>query len=162
MPQKDKAKCPHCGVIIDHLKLKEEGTDFVNESVVRYGSCDLDGDSSEIDDSECTDSDTRDSETDQVFYYCPECEKEISLDDIVYEDDNSQNSVQKPQPLRSSESGLIEKSKYCYGINLIFFVCSCGERLEADPEDGKSNEEIICFHCGKSINQKTAKSVIKI
>ncbi len=157
-----KAECPRCGVLIDHLDIKEYGTDFTRESVTRYGESDLEGGDVEINDSNCNESDVSDSETDETHYFCPECEKEIDLDDIIYDDDVGQNSHRKPQPLRTSESGLIEKSKYCYGINLIFFVCSCGERLEAVSEDGKSNEEIICFHCGKAINQKTAKSVIKI
>ncbi len=160
----EKAKCPKCQAIIDHLNIEELGTDYINEYVRRYGTSDLSGEDIDIDDTDCRESETTDQNTDETNYYCPECEASIIPEEleIIGEDGNGQGFSRKPQPLHVSESGLIEKSKYCYGINLIFFVCSCGERLEAILEDGKSNEEIICFHCGKAINQKTAKKVIKI
>lgn len=160
----EKARCPECDRTIDHLSAKFYVRNYVTEFTHEHGTADLNGEDFECDDSDVDDSETTDSETEERHYYCPECDKEIDPDDLVYDEDdnNGQRSDQKPQPVQNEEPDLIERQNYYHSVNLVFFACSCGEQLEVICRDDKADEEIICFHCGRAVNKDTAKSIIKI
>ncbi len=169
----EKAKCPYCHVLIEHLEVKEYGTDFVDESVTRYGESDLCGEDIEINDSECNDSDMRDSETDETNYYCPECDHSIDPEDleILGEDDVSNCSPPKPNPTIENSELLSSGSFHC-SKNLVFFVCvHCETKVEVLGNDddgsftGKSKHgerEVKCTRCNRRLTAKNAKQIIKV
>lgn len=169
----EKAKCPFCHVTIEHLEVKEYGTDFVNESVTRYGESDLYGDDIEISDSECNESDTRDSETDEVNYYCPECDHSIDPEEleILGEDNACHRIPSKPNPIIENSELISNGSFYC-SKNLVFFVCvHCETKVEVlGSDDGASSSgksrhgerEVRCTKCNRRITAKNAKQIIKV
>lgn len=169
----EKAKCPYCHVIIEHLEVKEYGTDFVNESVTRYGESDLCGEDIDINDTETQESDTRDSETDETNYYCPECDHSINPDDLEILSDDEAIHRDPPKPNPSVESSNLLDSRHTHGSqSLTFFVCiKCETKVEILSDDdggsfnGKSKHgerEVRCTKCGRKITAKTSKLIIKV
>jgi len=66
------AKCPHCKEDLDRL--------FYQAEVTEYGACDLAGDNSDCDN----------GNTNDVIYSCPECEKEVNLEDFEEKEDEEE------------------------------------------------------------------------
>jgi hypothetical protein len=75
--------CPHCDHEIDRLNYNAHYSEYGME----YGSCNLNGDDCESDERNGDDGDTQDYE-----YQCPECDHELSPDDIINSDDDDSDS----------------------------------------------------------------------
>lgn len=168
----EKAKCPECQAIIDHLRIKEYGTDYVSEYVTRYGTSDLNGEDVEIEDSNTDDSNCSDSDTEETHYYCTECEKELSLDDLETVDEGEAGNGPAPKPNPSREnSDFVENASFRCFKNLVFFVCArCETKVEVLGNDdgsfngkGKHGErEVKCTKCNRRLTAKNAKQIIKV
>ena len=170
-----KAKCPLCESMITYLKVKEVGTDYVNESVRRYGESNLEGEDIETDDSETIESDIRDSDTDERFYYCPCCDEELSpgnLEIIETETEKIVKKITKPDPISTQEAAkqeLLRQDHYRFHQNVsTFYVCpKCETKVEIlidnnhhNHLDNHTEEEVECTSCREIITEKTAKQII--
>jgi len=68
--------CPHCNAEIDHLRYESRITSFGTE----WGTCNTDGEDQDSDDSE-----TNDTEYGDTTYYCPECDDEVTPEELMDE-----------------------------------------------------------------------------
>lgn len=169
----EKAKCPKCSAIIDHLKVEELGTDYVNEYVRRYGTSDLSGEDVDIDDTDCRESETADQNTDETNYYCPECDSSLIPEEleIIGEEGARYISPTKPNP-SSENSEMIENDSFRCSKNLIFFVCAkCETKVEVLGSDNSGSlsskskhgeREVKCTKCNRRLTAKNAKQIIKV
>ena len=71
--------CPHCQEYIEHLKFEKRGYASVSE----YGICDTSGCDFQYDDTEYGDHDIE-----ETCYFCPECEVELRIEDLLEDDPN--------------------------------------------------------------------------
>lgn len=160
----EKAKCAHCGEIIDHLRFESDVTQWGLE----WGTADINGDCQDWQDSEFND-----GETNETRYYCPNCEAAIdpwgnedliSLDEDEDEEEPEElNEDGKPIKKTEPEEPKIkllsfsDSPMHSYVRKVESLVCpECG--YEGNPID-EDEKTVFCNKCGAELEKDRVKTL---
>lgn len=131
--------CPHCGDEIDHLKYEADFTDYGRE----WGTCSTDGDDTNCDDRECNDGETNDFQ-----YRCPNCDHDVSPDDILDSSELEDNDDEdEDEPEFDNDMELDDSDDENILDNEAEVVRPGGNRLINPEGQKKMSRSIECPEC---------------
>jgi len=142
-------RCPHCKEKISRLKYKAQIKEYLTRYLTEYGSSNFEGERY-WEDSDENSEDTDDTVLEEVIYYCPKCEEEVELEDLVKvkeeeKNEKKENIAETKEHIIIPEQKVISRSEK---EKIKKVICPKCKRVNNFPQ---KTPLVECDFCGEII-----------